>query len=83
MNEQALRKKLDPDLRQELGKDYQMHIAGADCNFQLTLISAAFEGQNTLARHRRIQPFLKADIASGALHAVSLKTYTPTEYAQR
>jgi BolA protein len=59
--------------------DAQIETDGADCNFNVTIISDAFTGQSPLQRQRPVLALFKDDIASGALHALSVKARTPTE----
>jgi len=56
-------------------------VAGEDCNFELTIIDAAFAGQGILQRQKPILALFKDDIRSGALHALSVKARTPQEQA--
>ncbi|EAQ65366.1 toluene-tolerance protein, putative [Marinomonas sp. MED121] len=55
---------------------------GEGCNFQLTLISPAFDGLTTVKRQQLVYSHLQDSIASGAIHAVTMKTYTPAQYSQ-
>lgn len=52
-------------------------VAGEGCNFEVYVISPSFEGVRTLDRQRGILDLFKADITSGKLHALSVKTKTP------
>ncbi|KAF9230642.1 bola protein [Melanogaster broomeanus] len=53
------------------------HLKIEDHYFVL-LVSEAFEGKTTLARHRLVNETLKAQIAQ--MHAFSQKTFTPKQY---
>jgi stress-induced morphogen len=61
------------------------HVAMADTpvsegtHLQIAVVSAQFEGISLLSRHRMVHQLLKSDFA-GLLHALELKTYTPTEW---
>lgn len=55
---------------------------GEGCNFQLTLISPAFDGLSMVKRQQLVYSHLQDSIASGAIHAVTMKTYTPAQYSQ-
>lgn len=59
--------------------DAQIETDGADCNFNVTIVSKAFAGQSPIQRQRPILALFKEDIASGALHALSVKAKTPPE----
>ncbi|RDX44975.1 bola-like protein [Lentinus brumalis] len=51
---------------------------GCGENYAVFVVSEAFEGKNTLARHRFINEVLKEQIAQ--MHAFSQKTLTPAQY---
>ncbi|KAH9856272.1 bola-like protein [Lenzites betulinus] len=51
---------------------------GCGENYAVFVVSEAFEGKNTLARHRYINEVLKTEIAQ--MHAFSQKTLTPKQY---
>ncbi|KAF8990261.1 bola-like protein [Cyathus striatus] len=51
---------------------------GCGENYAIVLVSEAFEGKTTLARHRWINELLKDHIAR--MHAFSQKTFTPKQY---
>jgi BolA protein len=46
----------------------------------LTVVSAAFEGQAWVARHRMVYDLLSEELA-GQVHALALRTLTPAEDA--
>ncbi|KAF8130324.1 bola protein [Boletus edulis] len=52
--------------------------SGCGENYSILLVSEAFEGKTTLARHRLINETLKTNIAQ--MHAFSQKTFTPQQY---
>ncbi|KAH9948518.1 bola protein [Amylocystis lapponica] len=55
--------------------------SGCGENYAVFVVSEAFEGRNTLARHRFINDLLKAQIAE--MHAFSQKTLTPKQWEVR
>lgn len=59
--------------------DAIVDVAGENCSFELYIIDEAFAGQNTLQRQRPILALFKDEIASGKLHALSVKAKTPIE----
>lgn len=62
---------------QESITDAQVVTSGEDCNFSIEVISAEFEGKTPLQRHRMVNDIFKQEFASGALHALSIKTAVP------
>jgi acid stress-induced BolA-like protein IbaG/YrbA len=59
--------------------DARVEPDGADCSFTVTIVSAAFDGQTPIQRQRPVLALFKDDIASGALHALTVIAKTPTE----
>jgi len=53
-------------------------VAGGESHFNLTVVSAAFEGQNRVARQRAVNAALAQELA-GPVHALSIKALTPDE----
>jgi acid stress-induced BolA-like protein IbaG/YrbA len=51
---------------------------GTNDHFQVLVISNSFEGKGMVERHRMIYAILGSEVG-GAIHALSLKTLTPTE----
>lgn len=65
------------------GSQVQIHdLTGTADHWQVTVISKTFEGKPMLEQHRMVKGFFEAEIASGVLHAFSLKTYTPEEWSK-
>ncbi|MEA3251270.1 MAG: BolA family protein [Pseudomonadota bacterium] len=60
--------------------DCEFHIQGEGCNFQVVAVGEAFAGLSPVKRQQLIYAALSEEIASGALHAVSIKTYTPAQW---
>ncbi|MDX1465029.1 MAG: BolA family protein [Halomonas sp.] len=58
----------------------EFHIQGEGCNFQVVAVGEIFEGLSPVKRQQMIYGALTEEIASGALHAVSIKTYTPQQW---
>ncbi len=59
--------------------DATIDTAGADCNFEIQIISNDFKGKSLLARQREVLALFKAELGSGTLHALSVKAKTPSE----
>ncbi|TRM60467.1 bola protein [Schizophyllum amplum] len=52
--------------------------SGCGESYAILLVSEAFQGKTTLARHRMVNELLKNEIAQ--MHAFSQKTFTPAQY---
>lgn len=59
--------------------DGEVQVEGDGYKYQITVVSPAFEGKNTVQRHKMIYALLKEAITGGALHALTLNTLTPDE----
>ena len=53
------------------------NLKGED-HLQVTVISSRFEGIPLVKQHQLVYSALKEELASEAIHALSLKTETPT-----
>lgn len=60
-----------------------VEAVGADCDFTVTVISDAFDGLSSLKRQQMILAVFTEELASGALHALSVKTFTYAEWNNR
>ncbi len=72
---QALIESAIPDCQAEVQIDGS-HIA-------VNAISPAFAGLNAVKKQQLVYAGLQEAIASGAIHAVHIKTYTPEEWDAR
>jgi BolA protein len=84
---QRIRRKLNGALaptRLEIRDDSERHRGhagaggGGESHFEVTVVSAAFEGQSQVARHRLIYGLLADELAAG-VHALGLRTLSPAE----
>ncbi len=57
-------------------------VNGDGTHFEAICIGACFENKSKLERHRMVYALIGDEIASGALHALSIKAYTESEYQQ-
>ena len=59
------------------------HIAleGDGRHWYATIVSAEFEGKRLIQRHQRVYATLGAKIRNDEVHALSMKTFTPAEWA--
>tara|TARA_Y100000768_G_scaffold291828_1_gene225804 strand:- start:431 stop:652 length:222 start_codon:yes stop_codon:yes gene_type:complete len=54
-------------------------LDGEHCNSKVLIVSEKFEGLNSLQRHKLVLGALKDHFQSGELHALSLRTKSPSE----
>ena len=58
-------------------------LEGDGRHWYATLVSDAFEGKRLIQRHQQVYATLGSRIKTDEVHALSMKTYTPAEWAQR
>lgn len=59
----------------------EIFVDGEGANYNITVVSNQFAGQRPVARQQTVYGALNTSIASGSIHAVNLRTYTPDEWA--
>lgn len=52
-------------------------LTGGGDHYEAIVISPDFEGKSLVKQHQLVYGALKAEMASEAIHALALKTYTP------
>lgn len=57
------------------------YTTGEGCDFQVTVVGEAFAGLTPVKKQQLVYGCLTDQIASGAIHAVTIKTYTPEQWA--
>jgi acid stress-induced BolA-like protein IbaG/YrbA len=55
-------------------------LTGTMDHYQVTVVSSAFQGMKMMEQHRRVMAQVQAEIDSGEVHALSMKTYTPEQF---
>ncbi len=56
-------------------------LTGGGDHLQATVISTAFEGKTRVKQHQMVYGALQEALATEAIHALALKTYTPDSWA--
>ena len=69
---------LAPETRVEV-----VDLTGTQDHYQAVIISPAFEGKLMIDQHRMVFGLLQAEVDSGEVHALTLKTYTPDQYNKK
>jgi len=57
-----------------------VEVTGDGRHFSAVVVSDAFTGKNLIARHRLVYAALGGRFDTEAVHALSLKTYTPEQW---
>lgn len=58
----------------------QAIVSGDGSHFQAIVIGACFEGKSMVQQQKMVYAVLDEHITSGAIHALSIKTYTPDKW---
>ena len=56
-------------------------VSGDGRHWYATVVSAAFEGLRLIQRHQKVYATLGARMQTDEVHALSMKTYSPAEWA--
>ncbi|MBU3069725.1 BolA/IbaG family iron-sulfur metabolism protein [Aestuariicella sp. G3-2] len=59
----------------------QVEVSVDGSHVNLIVVSPAFEGLNPVKKQQLVYGALSDQIASGLIHAVNMKTYTPEQWA--
>ncbi|MBS0468843.1 MAG: BolA family transcriptional regulator [Proteobacteria bacterium] len=63
-----------------LACDY-ITLEGDGRHWYAVIVAAEFEGKRPIARHQRVYATLSDRMARDEVHALSMKTFTPAEWA--
>lgn len=58
-----------------------IELEGDGRHWYATIVSPEFEGKRPIQRHQRVYAALGAKMRTDEVHALSMKTYTPGEWA--
>ena len=60
-----------------------LELEGDGRHWYATIVSPEFEGKRAIVRHQRVYATLGAKIQTDEVHALSMKTLTPAEWAEQ
>ncbi|MDJ0863333.1 MAG: BolA family protein [Gammaproteobacteria bacterium] len=78
MNEHEIKQRIEAGLPES-----QVEVSGDGRHFEAVVVSPAFAGRSMLEQHRMVYASLGDSFQSEALHALSVKTYTPEAWKAR
>ncbi len=58
-----------------------IELTGDGRHWYATIVSSLFEGQRLIQRHQRVYATLGGRMQTDEVHALSMKTFTPAEWA--
>jgi stress-induced morphogen len=56
-------------------------LTGTRDHYQVVVVSAQFAGKRLIQQHQLVNSAVQQEMVSGELHALTMKTYTPEEWA--
>jgi acid stress-induced BolA-like protein IbaG/YrbA len=59
----------------------EVQVTGDGRHFEARVVSSEFEGRSLIERHRLVLATVTAEIERDELHALSIKAYTPAQWA--
>ena len=68
-------KVLAPDTKVEM-----TDLTGTQDHWQALIVSSAFEGKMVMEQHRLVYALFATEIQSNEVHALTLKTFSPSQY---
>ena len=60
-----------------------IEVSGDGRHWSAVIVSPAFDGKRPIARHQMVYATLGHRMHTDEVHALSMKTYTPTEWQAR
>jgi acid stress-induced BolA-like protein IbaG/YrbA len=61
----------------------EVQVTGDGSHFEAVVVSDAFSGLTPIKKQRLVMDTVRPQLASGELHALSIKALTPEEWAAR
>jgi acid stress-induced BolA-like protein IbaG/YrbA len=58
-------------------------LEGDGRHWYATIVSSAFEGKRSIQRHQQVYATLGSRMHTDEVHALSMKTFTPAEWAKQ
>ena len=56
-------------------------LTGGGDHFEVTVVSSEFEGRSLVQQHQLVYKAVQSAMSSEAIHALALKTYTPSDWS--
>jgi len=68
-------------IRSRLPEAEKVEVTGGEGKFEALVVSPMFADMNAVKKHQTVYATVRDEIASGAVHALSIRALTPEEYA--
>lgn len=60
----------------------EVRVDGDGSHFQVIVVSEAFDGLRAVKKQQMVYAAVNEHIASGEIHALTIKAYTPSEWSK-
>jgi acid stress-induced BolA-like protein IbaG/YrbA len=68
-------------IRSRLPEAEKVEVTGGEGKFEALVVSPIFAGMNAVRKHQTVYRTVRDEIASGSVHALTIRALTPEEYA--
>jgi acid stress-induced BolA-like protein IbaG/YrbA len=68
-------------IRSRLPDIEKVEVTGGEGKFEALVVSSRFAGMSAVKKHQTVYATVRDEIASGAVHALSIRALTPEEAA--
>ncbi len=68
-------------IRSRLPEAQQVEVTGGEGKFEALVVSPMFADMSAVKKHQLVYATVRDEIASGAVHALSIRAMTPEEHA--
>lgn len=58
----------------------EVTVDGEGCSFSVVVVGEAFAGMSLVKRQQQVLSTVSQPLSTGALHAISMRVYTPSEW---
>jgi acid stress-induced BolA-like protein IbaG/YrbA len=70
-------------LLQDHMRECEFHVQGQGNHYDIEAIGEVFEGLRPVKKQQLVYAALREHIADGSIHAVNIRTFTPSEWQAR
>lgn len=68
-------------IRSRLPEAQKIEVTGGEGKFEALVVSPMFADMSAVKKHQLVYATVREEIASGAVHALSIRAMTPEEHA--
>ncbi len=69
-------------IRSRMPEAETVEVTGGEGKFEALVVSPIFAGMNAVKKHQTVYRTVQEEIASGAVHALTIRAMTPEEHGK-